>query len=437
MDNTDLPNLACLYAVQRVAETGSVSRAAATLFRAQSAVTRAVQELETAVGEALFERKPSGMLATPVGRAVLKRGERVIAELGALANWCALRQSRRRASADGSLPAYLLNARRLQLFSTLARHGHMPSAARALGVTQPAVSSAIRILESGAGFALFHRHPRGLLLTADGETFLLHVRRALNELRHVANDVAALHGSIQGVVTVGALPLGRTLMLPEAVARVVTRFPKVRVVTDESAYEALVAGVRAGDIDFILGALRASDPASDLENERLMSENLVVLARRDHPLAGVRNLGLASLAGARAVRIAVPAHEAQATNADGRERRSRGDTRRTAAHRHARGAVRTAAALRMRSGAAGRARRADARNDPRHRPDDVRRQSAVAGGTRVDRRNPRGRDRNCAHTARYGRRAITKAHGRRAGIASCPVACVAAQSGRYTARLLA
>jgi LysR family transcriptional regulator of gallate degradation len=87
-------------------------------------------------------------------------------------------------------------------------------------------------------------------------------------------------------------------MLPEAVARVVTRFPKVRVITDESAYEALVAGVRAGDIDFILGALRASDLASDLENERLMSENLVVLARHDHPLAKVRNLGLATIAAA-------------------------------------------------------------------------------------------------------------------------------------------
>ncbi|RAF35853.1 LysR family transcriptional regulator [Burkholderia multivorans] len=278
MDSNDLPNLACLYAVQRVAETGSVSRAAAALFRAQSAVTRAVQEVEAALGEPLFDRKPSGMLATPVGRAVLKRSERVFAELGELANWCALRQSRRRAPGEGGLPAYLLNTRRLQLFSTLARHRHMPSAARALGVTQPAVSSR--------------------LLTADGETFLLHVRRALNELRHVADDVAALHGSIQGVVTVGALPLGRTLILPEAVARVVTRFPKVRVITDESAYEALVAGVRAGDIDFILGALRANDAAGDLENERLMSENLVVLARRDHPLARVRNLGLRSLAAA-------------------------------------------------------------------------------------------------------------------------------------------
>ena len=57
---------------------------------------------------------------------------------------------------------------------------------------------------------LFYRSPRGLLLTSEGETFLLHVRRALNELRHIPDDIAALRGSIQGYVTVGALPLGRT-----------------------------------------------------------------------------------------------------------------------------------------------------------------------------------------------------------------------------------
>jgi LysR family transcriptional regulator of gallate degradation len=172
----------------------------------------------------------------------------------------------------------------------------MPSAAHALGITQPALSSAIRILESGAGMPLFHRTPRGLLLTSDGETFLLHVRRALNELRHVADDVAALRGTIQGSVTVGALPLGRTLVLPAAIARVTALYPGVRVVTDESAYETLVAGVRAGDIDFIFGALRENDAVSGLVNEKLMSESLVVLARRDHPLAGSRGLTLRQLA---------------------------------------------------------------------------------------------------------------------------------------------
>lgn len=290
MSNKELLNLAQLRAFRLVADMGSATRAAAALFRAQSAVTRSVQELESALGEPLFDRSPSGMLPTAVGRAVLQRCERIFAELEELAQWCSAKQARRRPAVEGALPAYLLNTRRLQLFTALARHRHMPSAAKTFGISQPAVSTAIRVLESGSGLSLFHRSPRGILLTTEGETFLLHVRRALNELRHVPDDIAALHGKIQGAVTVGALPLGRTLILPRAIARMSEENPGVRVVTDESAYEALVAGLRAGDIDFILGALRDNDAASGLKNERLMSEDMVVLVRRDHPLTHARDL---------------------------------------------------------------------------------------------------------------------------------------------------
>jgi LysR family transcriptional regulator of gallate degradation len=117
----------------------------------------------------------------------------------------------------------------------------------------------------------------------------------LNELRHIPNDLAALRGTIQGYVTVGALPLGRSLILPGAIARVAARFPGVRIVTDESSYETLVAGLRAGDIDFVLGALRQNDASSGLVNESLMSEDIVVVARRGHPLAARRGLALEEL----------------------------------------------------------------------------------------------------------------------------------------------
>ncbi|WP_322052682.1 LysR family transcriptional regulator [Paraburkholderia bannensis] len=295
MNPADLLNLAHLRAFRLVADTGSATRAAAALYRAQSAVTRSVQELETAIGEPLFERKPSGMLPTAVGRVVLDRCARIFSELEALAQWCAARQTRRRALAEGALPAWLLNTRRLQLFVALARHRHMPSTASAFGISQPAVSSAMRVLESGSGITLFHRSPRGVQLSEEGETFLLHVRRALNELRHVPDDIAALHGNIQGAVTVGALPLGRTLILPAAIARLSAQHPGVRVVTDESAYELLVAGLRAGDVDFVLGALRENDAASGLANERLMAEDMVVLARRGHPLAQKSALNVGDL----------------------------------------------------------------------------------------------------------------------------------------------
>lgn len=297
MDNRDQLNLSHLRAFRVIAQTGSVTRSAAALFRAQSVVTRSLQELETAVGESLFERRAAGMLPTPAGRVVLQRCERIFAELETLAGWCGSQQTGRRATKVGAIPSFLLNTRRLQIVVALARHRHMPTTAQAFGISQPAVSNAVRILEAGAGTPLFHRSPRGSLLTAEGETFVLHVRRALNELRHISDDIAALRGTIQGQVTVGALPLARTLILPQAIARVAAHYPGVKITTDESAYEALVAGLRAGDIDFVLGALRPTDTGSGLVNERLMSEDLVVLVRAGHPLAQARNVTFAQLTG--------------------------------------------------------------------------------------------------------------------------------------------
>ena len=293
----DLLNLAHLRAFRLVADTGSATRAAALLDRAQSAVTRSVQELETALSEPLFERRSSGMLPTAVGHVVLDRCARIFIELEALAQWCAAREARRRTLGEDTLPAWLLNTRRLQLFVALARDRHMPSTASAFGISQPAVSSAMRVLECGSGITLFHRSPRGVQLTPEGEIFLLHVRRALNALRHVRDDVAALHGNIQGTVTVGALPLGRTRMLPAAIARMSALHPGVRVVTDESAYESLLADLRAGDVDFILGALRENDAdtARGLASERLMAEDMVVLARSGHPLAQQKDLSVSDL----------------------------------------------------------------------------------------------------------------------------------------------
>ena len=298
MSTEVLLHLGDLRAFKVVADTGSVTCAATVLHRAQSVVTRSVKRLEMELNEKLFERKPSGMLLTATGSVVLQRCRRILLELEEAARWSAAGQTRRVGGAESALRAYLLNTRRLQIFVLLARHRHMATTAKAFHISQPAVSGAIRMLESGSGLLLFHRSHRGVVPTSEGETFLLHVRRALNELRHIPDDIAALHGNTKGAVTVGALPLGRTLILPIAIGRLSIQHPGVRVVTDESSYETLVSRVRAGDVDFILGALRPVDPASGLHNERLMSEDLVVLARHGHPLATKRFVTISELSDA-------------------------------------------------------------------------------------------------------------------------------------------
>ena len=112
----------------------------------------------------------------------------------------------------------LVNERRLQAFVALAEQHHMPSVADSLGITQPAVSMALRELEDSIGVPLFARTARGMVPTDAGAALALRLKRALTEARHAEADIAALRGITQGTVTVGALPLSRTRLLPESIA---------------------------------------------------------------------------------------------------------------------------------------------------------------------------------------------------------------------------
>jgi LysR family transcriptional regulator of gallate degradation len=295
---TEPINLAHLRTFMRVVQCGSATKAGQSLFRAQSAITRSIHELEGAIGEPLFERRRSGMLPTQAGQTVLHRAKKVFAELDEIAHWCACRESSGRTRSSAGTPSYLLNTRRLQLLVSLAKHLHMPTVARVFDVSQPAISSAVKAIEAGSGFRLFDRTAGGLRLTAKGEMVVINVRCALNELRHIPADIAALAGNIVGEVTIGALPLARAWILPEAISNMHRAFPGVKIRTDESPYETLVVNLLAGDIDFILGALRPVEEDSELRNEALMSEEMVVLVRSEHPLADIKDITLKQLVGA-------------------------------------------------------------------------------------------------------------------------------------------
>jgi len=276
------PEIRHLRAFLAVADQGSANRAGAAMFRAQSAVSRSVGKLERALGVRLFERRARGMLLTEYGRALLVRARRVHeemqrarAEVAAAADKGGVR--------NAPLFGLLTTERRVRAFVALAEQHHMPSVARSLGITQPAVSIAVRQMEDSIGVALFERTARGMIPTRAGVALALRLKRALAELRHAVADIAALRGVTQGTVTVGALPLGRTRLLPESIAGVVGKYPGLRVATLEGTFETLAASLRAGDIDFILGALRPSDYARDLEGEPLADEELAIVARRGHP----------------------------------------------------------------------------------------------------------------------------------------------------------
>ncbi|ANN67034.1 LysR family transcriptional regulator [Bordetella bronchialis] len=283
-----------LHVFTVVASAGGVRRSAETLYRASSAVTRAIAQLERSLGVPLFERKASGMLLTAAGETVYARARRIEAELDAVRDEAlALQRGQRGASGVGATAA-LFHTRRLSSAALLADVHHMSTVAHACGLTQPAISAAIARLEENLAQPLFRRTPRGMVPTPVGERWVVRFKRVLGELRNIQADVAALQGVLEGVVTVGALPMIRTIVLPAAIANVLARHPRLRIRTLESPYGDLCARLLSAEVDFILGALRPLRDAS-LRTRLLLHEDIALIARAGHPLAG-RRLGFDDLA---------------------------------------------------------------------------------------------------------------------------------------------
>lgn len=283
-----------LHAFSAVAAAGGIRRSSESLFRASSAVARSVAALEHGLEVQLFERKGRGMLLTAAGETVRLRADRIQSELRDVRD-DAIRLGERIGAKVGGVEA-LLNERRLEAAALLAEVHYMPSVAHSMGTSQSAVSQAIARLEDMLGQPLFLRTAHGMVPTDAGRRWIERFERVLAELRHIPEDIAALAGVVQGVVTIGALPLARSQVLPLAIAAVLQKHPRLQIRSLESPYDELTAGLLSGRIDFIVGALRAL-PGDAFVSHVLLEDKAALVARAGHPLAGCKRLGLPDLAG--------------------------------------------------------------------------------------------------------------------------------------------
>ena len=110
----------------------------------------------------------------------------------------------------------------------VARHGSIRKAADALNVASSALNRQILDLEQDLGSALFERLPRGVRLTAAGEIFLAYARQAISELKAVELQVEQLRGLVRGHVSVAAVELVASELLPAAISRFQAAHPNVR-----------------------------------------------------------------------------------------------------------------------------------------------------------------------------------------------------------------
>ena len=188
-----------------------------------------------------------------------------------------------------------MELRQLRYLDAVARHRSFTRAALDLHVAQSALSQQVARLERELGVELLRRTTRRVAVTEAGELVLARARRALTEIDGVRADIDALRGLVRGTLRLGGVPpIGPTH--PAALVADFTRaHPGVAVTVHDDVAYTLFSQLRDGSLDLVI-ALVDPDPLEGLEGARLLEEELVLIAARDHPLARAKHVRVERLA---------------------------------------------------------------------------------------------------------------------------------------------
>jgi len=260
-------NLRHLRAVAAVIDAGSVSAAARAVNLTQPAVTQAISKLEAQLGVRLFDRCPDGMKPTEAGWVL----------------------NRRSAVAFNLVGSSRVTSPQMRAFVALARHGSYTTAAAAMDMREPSLHRAVAELSLVVGQKLVERRGRSVALTRRGLATARAFRLAEAELRSALSELEGLRGREVGRIVIGAMPLCRAQLLPNAIGEFHRLYPDVDIAVVEGSHTELVGPLRDGEIDLMIGALR-DELSADLAQQPLFIDRPVVLARAHHPLARARRL---------------------------------------------------------------------------------------------------------------------------------------------------
>ena len=105
--------------------------------------------------------------------------------------------------------------------------GSLRSAAKKLGVSQPALTKMVKELEAELGAPLLERSTTGVIPTAQGKILHARASAATRELDEAAQQIGQMGGKMVGELSVGAVPLALLMLIPEAVRTFSAEYPSI------------------------------------------------------------------------------------------------------------------------------------------------------------------------------------------------------------------
>lgn len=180
----------------------------------------------------------------------------------------------------------------LEIFSQLAALRGFTLAAARLGISQSAVSHAIKSLEQELGVELVQRHQARVELTDIGQRLLLRARSLLGLAETMRQEAADAKGMKQGTLRIGSFgPTASMRLLPALLADYRQRYPGIEIHIEEGPDQQVVQWLRERRIDTGFVVL----PDETFDTWPLLEDRMVAVVPRQHPLAAHDTLTLRDL----------------------------------------------------------------------------------------------------------------------------------------------
>jgi DNA-binding transcriptional LysR family regulator len=194
-----------------------------------------------------------------------------------------------------------MDVRSLRYFLAVAGSGSFRAAARQQGVSQPAVSQSIAVLEGELGLRLFDRVARRVTLTAEGRVFLEPARRLVDDFDDLRGLLDRSRGAVRGRLELGTTDAASIYVLPKVYRAFRKRHPEVELSVRVEGTESLLRqladrAVELAIVSYEVGERRALLPGPCYVAEPLHREDLQFILSARHPLAARRRVDLEELA---------------------------------------------------------------------------------------------------------------------------------------------
>ena len=191
------------------------------------------------------------------------------------------------------MPDYLIRhatLRQFQVFEAIVRLGSFTRAAEELFLTQPTVSMQIRKLTDAMGLPLFEHVGRNVKPTEAGLELYEACRRMFETLANLEMKVADLQGMKRGRLSMGVVTTAKYLA-PEILGQFSRLHPGIELALEVTNRERIIERMHANEDDlYIMG--QAPEGRLEVETYHFAPNPLVLIAPRDHPLVGKKNISL-------------------------------------------------------------------------------------------------------------------------------------------------